>query len=143
MKDRLKAALKEALKAKDQIKLDAVRSVLSAFQYEEIAKGVEDLPDEGKVAVLRLEIKKRREAIEFAEKANRPEQKEALEKEISVLEAFLPAQLSEADLEKIISELKAGTPGLNVGMAMKALKEKHSGQYDGKLASDIARKILG
>lgn len=143
LKLRLKETLKEALRAKDQVKLDAVRSVLSAIQYAEIEKGVDELPEEAILGLIRTEIKKRKEELEYAEKAAREDLKAKLVYENSVLEVFLPQQLAEAELEKTLLELKAQTPGLNVGAAMKILKEKYPGQFDGKLASDLARKLLG
>lgn len=143
MKDQLKATLKEALKARDQVKLDTVRGLLSAIQYEEMDKKVEPLPKDGIITLIQREVKKRREEIEYAEKANRPEAKEQLLVEISHLEGWLPKQLSASELEKIVVDLKNSNSGINVGLAMKTLKETYAGQYDGKLASDLVKKILG
>ena len=143
LKLRLKETLKEALKAKDQVKLDAVRSVLSAIQYAEIDKGVEELSEEGILGLVRSEIKKLKEELEYAEKAAREDLKKKLIYENAVLEVFLPPQLGETELERTLLELKAQSPGLNVGTAMKVLKEKYPGQFNGKLASDLAKKLLG
>ncbi len=143
MKEKLKGALKEAMKAREQVKMDTIRGLLSALQYEEIQKGVENLPSEAAVAVLKTELKKRKEEMEFAEKANRPEDVSKLHVEISVLESFLPSQLSAEVLERILIDLKAKDAGLNMGAAMKVLKDSYSGQYDGKLASELARKVFG
>ncbi len=142
MKLLLKEQLKEAMKAKDRVKMDTLRAALSAIQYEEMQKGTEDLPEETFHAILKNEIKKRREAIEYAEKANRLEEIETAKIEIYVLEGFLPTQLSAEQLEKELLGLKESTPGINMGQAMKALKDKFSGQYDGKLASDLAKKVF-
>lgn len=143
MKARIKEEIKGAMKARDQVKLETLRGVLSAMQYEEIQKGIDDLPEESTLAVIQSELKKRREEVEFAEKANRSDLKERLAKEISVLQAFLPAQLSTADLERLIGEFKSQNPGLNMGVAMKMLKDSYAGQYDGRAASEVAKKILG
>ena len=143
LKDQLQTSLKSALKARDKVRLDTVRSVLSAIQYEAMEKKVDDLNDDGILSVLQREIKKRREEAEFAEQAKRPELIEKLKVEISILESFLPKQLSADEVEKILGDLKSATPGINMGAAMKLLKEKYSGQYDGKLASEIARRVLG
>lgn len=143
MKEKLQAAMKEAMKARDKIRLETIRSIITAIQYEEIEKKVEPLPADACLAICQRELKKRKEEVEFADKANRPDLKEKLAKEMSVIEAFLPQQLSAADLEKIIGDLKAQNASINLGVAMKALKESYAGQYDSKLASEIARKILG
>lgn len=143
MKESLKSALKEAMKARDQVRMDTIRSILSALQYEEMQKGVDDLPSDSAIAILKSELKKRREEYEFAEKAARAEAIEKLNKEISVIEGFLPSQLNAESLEKILGGLKAAEPGLNMGLAMKKLKDGYAGQYDGKMASEIAKKVFG
>lgn len=143
MKDSLKSALKEAMKARDQVRMDTIRSILSAFQYEEMQKGVDEIPAEAQTAILKSELKKRREELEFAEKAARGDAIEKLHKEIAIIEGFLPSQLSAEAIEKILSELKAADAALNMGLAMKKLKDAYSGQYDGKMASEIAKKIFG
>lgn len=139
----LKDQLKEALKARAKERLDVVRGLLSAFQYEAMEKKVENLTDEQGFAIIQREIKKRREEIEFAEKANRADLKAQPTLEISLLESFLPSQLSKEEISTILTGLKASTPGLNMGAAMKLLKEKYAGQYDGKAASEVAKGIFG
>lgn len=142
MKDDLKTAMKEAMKAKEKVRLDTIRSLLSAIQYEEMQKGVEDLADDAVIGVLQREQKKRVEEMEFAEKANRNDLKEKLHIELSCIEGFLPKQLSAEELEKIVVDLKASNPSINMGMIMKSLQEKYAGQYNGKLASEVVRKAL-
>lgn len=142
MKKELQTAMKEAMKAKEKGRLDTIRSLLAAIQYEEMEKKIDDLPSDAALAILQRELKKRREEVEFADKAARADLKEKLSVEISTIESFMPKQLSSADLEKIISQLKSENAGLNMGSAMKVLKEKYPGQYDGKQASEIAKKIF-
>ena len=143
MKEKLQAELKNAMRAKDQVKLNTIRSVLSAIQYEEIEKKTDKLSEEAEVLVLGREVKKRREEVEFADKAGRPELKEQLAKEIATLEFFLPEQIPAAELEKIITAIKAENAAANMGVIMKTLKEKFGGQYDSKMASELAKKIAG
>ncbi len=141
MKAQLQAAMKDAMRAKDKPKLDTIRGILAAIQYEEMEKKVEPLPDAGIVELLQREIKKRREEIEFAEKANRPELVTALNADIKMIEAFLPKQLSADEISAIVAGLRATDPALNMGGVMKVLKEKYAGQYDGKVASEIVKKL--
>jgi uncharacterized protein YqeY len=143
MKAELKNALKAAMKAGEKVRVETIRSALSAIQYEEGAQKVDELPAAGAIEILKREIKKRKEEQEFAEKANRPEAIAKLDQEIATLEGFLPQQLSAVALEKVISELKAQNPQMNMGLIMKALKDSHNGQYDSKLASEIAKRIAG
>lgn len=143
MKAQLKDALKVAMKAGEKVRVETIRSALSAIQYEEVAQKVDELPAAGVIEILKREIKKRKEEEEFAAKANRPEAIAKLHQEMATLEGFLPQQLSSEALEKIIAELKAQNPQINMGLIMKALKDTHNGQYDSKLASEIAKRIAG
>ena len=142
LKEALREAMKAALRAKEQLKLDTIRGVLSEIQYEEIQKKVEDLADEDILTVIKREIKKRNEEVEFAQKAGRADLQETAKLELAALEAFLPQQMSADQLRQILSELKAENPALNLGGAMKTLKERYAGQYDSRLASDLAREVL-
>lgn len=142
-KSDLQTALKQAMKEKDKLRLDTIRGVLSAIQYEEMEKKVDELSSDALISVLQRELKRRREELEFAQQAGRADLLEKFNAEISVLEAFLPQQLSQAEIEKIVTDLKSSSPNLNLGVAMKHLKDQYSGQYDSKMASDVCRKMLG
>lgn len=142
MKNRLKEDLKLAMKARDQVRVDTIRSLISELTYEEIQKGTENLPQETILGVLKTALKKRKEEMEYAEKAARAELIEKLKTEMAVIEGFLPQQLGAEALEKLIVEMKSKNPALNMGEAMKLLKDGYAGQYDGKIASDIAKRVL-
>lgn len=142
MKAALKENVKEALKARDKVRLETVRGILAAIQYEELQKGVEDLPADAVTAVLKAELKKRKEQLEFAEQGKRPDLVERSRAEILVVEGFLPKQMAREELEKIVTAMKQDNPALDMGAAMKLLKEQYSGQYDGKLASEVVKGAL-
>jgi uncharacterized protein YqeY len=116
---------------------------LSEIQYEEMQKQVQDLSPTECSVVLQREVKKRQEAIGFEEQAGRQDAKTKLQKEIAIIEEFLPKQLTAAELEKALVEYKTSTPGAVMGTAMKFLKDSYAGQYDGKSASEIAKKVFG
>jgi uncharacterized protein YqeY len=143
MKERLKTEMKEAMKAKDAVKLSTIRGVLSEIQYDEMQKGISDASITDVMAILQRELKKRKEEIEFAEKGNRPELLEKLLIEISVLESFLPKQMTKEELSSFFASLKANDATINQGGAMKSLKDSHNGQYDGKLAATVAKEVFG
>lgn len=143
MKADLKEQLKQAMKAKDKVRLDTIRSILSEMQYEEMQKSVDELAPNEQLAIVQRELKKRQEALTFEEQANREDAKAQLVAEIAVIEQLLPKQLSVSDLEKIVSDLKVATPDLSLNVVMKHLKETYAGQYDGKSASDVAKRLLG
>lgn len=138
--EKIRSNIPLAMKAKDPIRLQALRSLQSEFQYEEMQKG--SLTSDDIIAILKREVKKRHESLEYEEKAGRQDAIEVLKKEISVIEEFLPSQLSEDKLKEIILEIK--TKGAsNMGLAMKELKTSYAGQYDAKRASEIAKEIFG
>ena len=142
MKAKLKEAMKTAMKAKDKVRLETIRSVLSAFQYEEMQKGVEVLDDPSYLAIIKNYLKKRKESLEFSKQANREDEVEKLEIEAQILEEFLPSQLSSSELEKIIVQIKS-EGATNLGEVMKKLKGQYDGSYDGKVASEIAKQVMG
>ena len=117
--------------------------LLSEIQYEEMQRSVNELAPNDCTLVLQREVKKRAEAIGFEEQANRPEAKAKLLSEIAIIEEFLPKQLSSDALEKILMEYKASTTSAAMSSAMKFLKEQYPGQYDGKSASEIAKRVFG
>ena len=123
--------------------METIRSLLSEIQYEEMNKSVDELPANDTVVILQREMKKRQEAIGFEEQANRQEEKAKLQNEIAIIETFLPNQMGADDIERVLNEFKAATPGAALNGAMKFLKENYAGQYDGKSASEIAKRILG
>jgi len=140
MKEKLKDNMKIAMKAKDKVRLETVRALISAIQYEEMQKGVEDLPSDAIVAILQREVKKRNEELEYAKQADRQDLQEKLNQESAIISEFLPKQLSSEELEEAILKELQSKPDQNMGMLMKSLKENYAGQYDGKLASELARK---
>ncbi len=123
--------------------METIRALLSEIQYEEMNKSVDELPANDTVVILQREMKKRQEAIGFEEQANRQEEKAKLQNEIAIIETFLPNQMGADDIERVLNEFKAATPGAALNGAMKFLKENYAGQYDGKSASEIAKRVLG
>ena len=143
MKKRLQEGVKAAMRAKDKLRLETLRGLLSTIQYEEIQRKVSELPEESVIVLLKSEVKKRGESLQFAKEAGRAEMVSQLEEEIKIVEEFLPSQLDREQLSEILNDFKAANPNSNMGAAMKELKEKYPAQYDGKLASQIAKEIFG
>lgn len=141
MKEKLKASMKEAMRAKDKLRLETIRSLLSAIQYEEMNSKGSELSNEREISVVTSELKKQEEAKTFAEKDGREDIAAELDARIAVIQEFLPQQLSEPELEKIISDYASKNPDANIGGIMQHLKANHSGQYDGKTASQIAKRV--
>jgi uncharacterized protein YqeY len=143
MKATLKEALKSAMKAQDRLRLETIRALLTEIQYEEMNRSVTELSATDCSVVFQREVKKRQEAIGFEEQAGRSEAKAKLVAEIAIIEEFMPTQMTAAELEAALVEYKSSTPGAVMGTAMKFLKERFAGQYDGKSASEIAKKVFG
>ncbi|MDD5261507.1 MAG: GatB/YqeY domain-containing protein [Methylacidiphilales bacterium] len=145
--EQIDSQLKDAMRAKDLDKANVLRSLKSAGKYMAIEKyGADSQPtDEDLMTAARKEIKKRVEAIESFEKAGRPDvaAKEKIEK--TLLETFLPAALSEAEVEQIVKAAIAETGATGkaqMGLVMKAALAKAAGRADGKQVSTLVNKLL-
>ena len=142
-KDRIAADLKEAMKARDQLRVDTLRSALSGFTYKRTESG-NDLSDADEMDVLRKQVKQRSDAATEFEKAARPElaQKELREREI--LTAYLPAQMNADQVRAIVREVLSGLPsdGRNQGAVMKLAMPRLKGQADGNLVRQIVTEEL-
>lgn len=143
MKTKLQAELISAMKAKDRTRSDVIRAIISEIKYAEIEKGKDTLANEDCLAIIQREIKKRKEELEFNQKSGRLELIDATNNELKILNTFMPTQLTSEQIEKELSEYKQQNSGAVMGLAMKFLKEKFAGQYDAKLASEMAKKIFG
>ena len=143
MKTKLQSELVAAMKAKDRTRLDVIRAIMSEITYAEIEKGKEPLPEEDCLAIVQREIKKRKEELEFNQKSGRTELIAAANKEMEILKEFMPTQLASEQIEKELLDYKEQNAGAQMGLAMKFLKEKFAGQYDARLASELAKKIFG
>ncbi len=146
LRERLDADLKEAMKARDQVRLDTIRNVKSDIKYKEVEGEAKTLDDAGILKVVQSLIKKRQDADEQFRAGNRPELAAKEEREASILQAYLPAQLGEAELEALvaqaIAEAGATTPK-DMGKVMKLVQPKVAGRADGKTISELVKKKLG
>ena len=142
MKAKIKTQMTEGMKQRDKGRVEVLRRLLSSIQYEEVAQNIDTLKDDAVLAVLKKEIKKSKEELEFAEKAKRPDLIEKVKSELAIIEKFIPAQLSREELGTIIKKIVTSQPGANIGSIMKSLKESHTGLYDGKLANEVAQEVL-
>jgi|SRR5437868_6002352 len=148
MKDKLKAELSVSLKAGDKIRLRTVRMALAAIGVEEVAgKTARELSDEEVVKVLTKEAKKRREAAEAFAAAGRTEQAQAELDEHAVLEEYLPAQMSDEELVRLVDEAIAetGASGMQaMGQVMKVVNPKIAGQAEGgRVAATVRARLAG
>ena len=144
MKDRISQDLKSAMKARDAARTSTLRMILSELQYKEKEKGIA-VDDQAVVHVLQSMVRKRREAAEQFEKGARPDLAEKELAEITLIEAYLPEQLSEDDLRGLVCEAVAetGATGMQqMGAVMKCCMAKAAGRTDGSTLSAIVKQEL-
>ncbi|WP_336212085.1 GatB/YqeY domain-containing protein [Nonomuraea sp. LPB2021202275-12-8] len=146
LKDKLKADLTASLKGRDEVRLRTIRMALAAVNVEEVAgKQARELSDEEIIKVLTKEAKKRREAAEAFGNAGRAEQAQAELDEQAVLEAYLPAQLSDEELGRLVDEAVAETGASGpqaMGQVMKAVNPKVAGRAEGGRVAAAVRSRL-
>jgi len=144
LKDQLNADLKEAMKGGDRVRIDTLRMLRSAVKYGEIEAGAE-FDDQGILGVVAKQAKQRRDAISEFEKAGRTDLVEKETAELKILEGYLPAQLSEAEIRDrvraIIQKLNV-TDAKGTGLVMKQAMAELKGQADGKVVNQIVRELL-
>ena len=138
---RLASDLRGAMRARDMQRVYVLRGVIAAIKNLKVEKQVAELPEADLVAVLRKELSRRVEAIQYAREGRARRHGGAEQAEKAVLEQYLPAQLGEAQLEELIRKLSAELGATQIGPLMAELRKRHGGQYDGKLASEIIQKL--
>ena len=143
-KDKLEVALKEALKAGDDVRKRTVRMVLAAVRQVEIDRQVK-LDEAAVISIIQKEIKTRKESVEEARTANRPDIVAATDAEIVVLQVYLPAAMSAVELNALVGAavLEAGAKSpTDMGKVMKLLLPRVAGRAPGDQVSAAVRQAL-
>ncbi|MHB8339640.1 MAG: GatB/YqeY domain-containing protein [Mycobacteriales bacterium] len=144
LKDSLRADLTAAMRARDELRTATLRLTLAAVQAEEVSGPVaRALSDDEVLAVLRRELKRRREAAEAFRSGGRPELAAREEAEGAVLAGYLPSQLGDAALEELAREALAASGATTIGPAMKAVQAAVAGRADGARVAAVVRRLLG
>ncbi len=144
LKEKLLEDLKNSMKEKNELRKNVVQMVRAAILQVEKDKQIQ-VTDQQIVEIIAKEAKKRRDSIPDYEKSGREDLINQIKQEITILEEYLPAQLSpeeiEEQLKQIISEIGASSMK-DIGMVMKTSKEKLGASADGKTINEIAKKLL-
>lgn len=143
-KVRLQEEMKAAMKHKDSVHLSILRMLLAAIKNKEVEK-LKPLTQDEFYAVVKTLVKQHVESIESFKKGNRQDLVEKEEKELEILQGFLPAQLSEEEIKKEIEEAIAVLQikgQKEMGKVIKFVLEKHPGRVDGKALSGMVLKRL-
>lgn len=143
IKERIQEAMKEALRGREQERLECLRMAKGALMIKEKASS-KDLTEEDGVAVLRGEVKKRQQSLDIFRELGKDEEEAATEREIAILEEFLPQQLSVEALEAKVKAYLGEHPEVNhAGKLTGAMKKELGDSADGKVLNEICRKLLG
>jgi hypothetical protein len=144
LSEQLNEAMKAAMKARDSLRLNAIRMIRTAIKNREIDERHE-LDDQAVIGVLSTLVKQRKESAQVYREGGRPELAEKEEQELAIIQEFLPAQLGELELRAIIeaavSETGATSPK-DMGKVMKVVTGKTLGRADGRLVSELVKARL-
>src|SRR5215475_8134296 len=145
LKERVDAELKEAMRSKKELTTSVLRMLKSAIKYKEVEPGGKPLDDKGVLQVIATLIKQRRDSVEQFRAGGRPELADKEEKEIALLQAYLPSQMSadelRAEVRAAIAQVGAKGPK-DMGAVMKVVLPRVSGRAEGKAVSEAVKAEL-
>ncbi len=142
--ERIETEFKEALKAKDESKVSILRMVKASIKNREIEKRA-PLSDDDIYDILNSFIKRGKESIEQFSKAGREGLVKKEEEEIRIIQSYLPEQLSEGEIRRLVLETidEIGAKGVeDIGKVMKAIMSKVKGRADGRLVNNLVKEVL-
>ncbi|HVE72659.1 MAG TPA: GatB/YqeY domain-containing protein [Thermoanaerobaculia bacterium] len=142
--DQIRADLTAAMKAQEKERLSVIRMLQSAMKNEQIHLGHE-LSDEEAMSVIRKAVKQRQDSIEQYSNAGRTELADKERSEMGILKTYLPAELSEEELESGLREIIASTGAASkkdLGKVMKEATARYKGRADGKKIQEIVARLL-
>lgn len=148
LRDQFTAELKTSMKAGDAPRTSTLRMILARLKDIDIAarpKGIDKVPDDEVLSMLRGMVKSRRESVDMYRQGNRPELVAKEEAEIAVIEGFLPQQMNDAAVEKAVADAIAETGAASIkdmGKVMAALKSRHAAALDMAKAGPLVKARL-
>ena len=137
--------LKISMKAKDSLKTETLRDIKSKMKYFQIEHKLDSLTPEDELKILRKLVKQRKDSIAEFEKANRKDLLEKEQSELKILGSYLPEEISEESLKKIIQETVQETGASEkkqMGLVIKTVMAKLKGEADGKKVSEMVQSFL-
>ena len=146
LQSKIMDVMKDAMRSKDTIALEALRAIKSELLLAQTASGSkEEISEADEIKILQRLVKMRKDSAEIFTNQNRPDLAEPELAQIAVIEKFLPAQLSEAEVEAIVSKIitETGASGIaSMGKVMGQASAQIGGQAEGKVISAIVKKLL-
>jgi hypothetical protein len=140
--EQLAVDLTAAMKAREMPRVYVLRGVLTAVKNLKVERRGGALAEADLVQIVRREMRKCEEAEEYALKAGRDDVVRQNRAERAILAAYVPEQLDAGQLEGAIREIIAAPSARSLGAVMSALRERFAGRHDGRMASEIARRVL-
>ena len=144
LKEKLLEDLKISMKEKDEIKKNTVQMIRAAILQVEKDKGIQ-FDDNQIIDIIAKEMKKRKDSLSDYEKSGREDLIEAVKKEMEIIAAYLPKQLSKEELTEIIKKVIEEVGAVDIkdmGKVMKAAKEKIGAAADGKSINEVVKELL-
>lgn len=144
--EKINADLKAAMLAKDEVGLRGIRAIKAAILMAQTETGAsKDLTSEKEIAILQKLVKQRKDSITIFEQQNRTDLADKEKEEVAVIEKYLPAQMSEVEIEAMVKEIitSTGAAGMkDMGKVMGAASKSMAGKADGTLISQVVKKLL-
>lgn len=140
LKQQLTTDMKEAMKARDSIRLNTIRFLIAEVKNVEIDKG--ELDDAGVQKIIASQVKKMKDALGDFERGGRDEIVKEEKQKIEILEKYLPQQMSDQELEKIVREVVDGSDNKQMGPIIGQVMKKVAGQADGGRVSKVVQQLI-
>ena len=145
LKNQIQTQLMEAMKAKEDVKVSALRMLKAAILKFEVSGDRKEATDEDVLAIIKKEVKQRKDSIEQFKAGGRDEQAEQEKKEMDILMEYMPAQMEEAEIERLAKEVITATGAKSkaeMGKVMGALMPKLKGMADGSMVNRVVMSLL-
>jgi uncharacterized protein len=145
LEEKIMQDLKVAMKAKDEAALRSIRAVKAAILLARTDGSGKAIDEEREIQILQKLVKQRKESLEIYEKQNREDLAKVERDEIAIIEKYLPQQLSESELENVLTEIinKVGaTSAKDLGKVMGLASKELAGKADGKMISQVTKRLL-
>ncbi|HXK38539.1 MAG TPA: GatB/YqeY domain-containing protein [Candidatus Paceibacterota bacterium] len=148
LSEKIRKELTDAMRAKDSLKMNTLRGLLTGFVNELVAKGIkpqEQISDDDALAVIKRAVKQRKDSIEQFRKGNREELAQKEEAELKIIEAYMPAQMSREQIEVVAKQVKEKlgvTDKSKMGMFMSSVMKELKGQADGAEVKAVVESLL-
>ena len=145
LEKRIEEEFKEALKAREEIKVSTLRMVKAALNNLKLDKNIKELSEDDMLGIVQRQVKQHRESIDQFKKGNRQDLVDKEPKELEILLKYIPEQIPMDELEKIVKETVkelGATTKKDIGNVMRTVMGKVKGKAEGKMVSQIASKLL-